>query len=124
MREMVQGPSATEQDAGFRSYWSQADDDVLQNLSMSQGIAYVDLTPLPEGIPESPEAGVEWLAATASTVFQFDTVRAVELRIDGDCDAFWQSIGGTDCVRLQRAEWSRQLASWREASAGPPETRG
>ena len=122
--EMVHGPTAAEQDAGFRSYWSQTDDDVLQQLAMSNGVVYVDLMPMPGGIPESPAEGVEWLSATAGTVFQFDTVRALELRLDGDCDAFWQSIGGTDCVRLQRTNWSRQLASWREATSGPPETRG
>jgi hypothetical protein len=122
--EMVKGPSQAEQEAGFRSYWSTATADAFEGVTLSDGVAFVDLDPIPDGIPENAEAGARWLATTASTVFQFDTVRALELRTDGDCDAFWQSIGGTDCIRLRRTEWSRQLAQWRETTAGPPESRG
>jgi hypothetical protein len=120
---MLEGPTPAEEEAGFTSYWPHTD-PAAHEVSMSSGVAYLDVAPMQASVPESPAEGVEWLAATASTVFQFDTVRAFELRIAGDCDAFWQSIGGTDCVTLRRGEWSRQLASWREASAGPPETRG
>lgn len=122
--EMLAGPTAEEQEAGFRSYWSEATAGSLRSVRLASGVASIDLGPLPVGTPDDVEAGQAWLASTASTIFQFDTVKAIELTMDGSCDAFWQSIGTTDCVRLDRFDWGRQLAAWREATLGPPEHRG
>lgn len=122
--EMLAGPTVEEQAAGFRSYWSEATADSLRTVRLSSGVATIDLAPLPVGTPDDVEAGQAWLAATASTIFQFDSVKAIELTMDGSCDAFWRSIGTTDCVKLDRLDWGRQLAAWREATLGPPEQRG
>ena len=112
MEEMVKGPDAEERDLGFTSTFSDATSDALSGLSLDAGTAVIDLTGI-DGVTDlsRPTAANALLAELNATVFQFDTIEAVEYRLDGSCDDFWAQLGA-ECRTITRGEWNRQLAEW------------
>lgn len=87
------GPTAGEQAAGYTSWFSSETASLPVGVTISSGTAVVDFDPsLPTIIPNaSTSAGsTQLLAQLDATVFQFPTVTAVEYRLGGRCDAFFQ----------------------------------
>jgi spore germination protein GerM len=93
LNALLQGPTAAERAAGLVSWFSVETAGMLRDVHLDDGgRATVDFGDLPRMIPAASTAagGRMLLNELNHTIFQFDTVRAVEYRIEGNCDAFWQ----------------------------------
>jgi hypothetical protein len=100
LEALLAGPTAAEREATLGSWFSADTAGMLRSVSMRDGHAVVDFRDLRPVIPNaSSSAGsVRLLSQLDGTVFQFPSVRSVEYRIDGSCEAFteWLQIGGCD----------------------------
>lgn len=116
LAEMVQGPEEAEREIGFTSVFSEATSAVFAGVVLDSGTAIVDFAGLEviEGL-DQPTVATAMVASLNATVFQFDTVNAVEYRLGGSCEAFGATMA-TGCVSTSRGEWEQQLAAW--AAAG------
>lgn len=99
--QLLAGPTAAERDAGFTSWFSEETRGMVASVNLSSaGHAVVDFDDLRPVIPNaSASAGSQLLLDQLdATVLQFPTVRTVEYRIDGDCDAFfeWLQLAGCE----------------------------
>ncbi len=112
MEEMVRGPDARERSLGFLSFFSAATTGALADVSLNAGRATIEFRGL-ETIPNiSTATGSEFfLANVNANVFQFETIDAVEYRLNGSCAEFWNLLQ-RDCQLVTRGEWERQLAIW------------
>ena len=112
LTELVQGPDAEERDLGFTSVFSEDTSSIFAGVDIDDGTALVDFVGL-EAIPDLDQATVanDLIASLNATVFQFETVDAVEYRVGGSCQTFWAAMGA-DCTTTSRREWERQLAAW------------
>jgi hypothetical protein len=93
LNALVQGPTAAERAAGLFSWFSEETAGMLRDVHLDdEGQATVDFGDLSRVIPAASTAagGRMLLNELNHTIFQFDTVRAVEYRVEGSCDAFWQ----------------------------------
>lgn len=95
---LLEGPNAEESAAGISSWFSAETAGMLENVTIADGHAVVDLADLRPVIPNaSTSAGSALLLDQLdSTVFRFRSVESVEYRIDGSCEAFneWLQFGG------------------------------
>lgn len=91
LRELLRGPSPEERAAGFHSFFSDQTAGALRSVTLApDGSAVVDFTAAIRIPNASTSAGsAQLLAELQATVFQFPTVRQVQFRIEGSCDAFW-----------------------------------
>lgn len=105
LTELLAGPTADEQERGWRSWFSDATADMLVSATLADGLATVDFADFSQLIPNaSTSAGRrQLLAELQSTVFQFPEISRLELRFNGDCLAFWSWLGALRCELLQRA---------------------
>ncbi len=112
LTELVGGPNAEERDLGFTSVFSEDTSGIFAGVVIDDGTALVDFVGL-ESIPDLDQATVasDLIASLNATVFQFETVDAVEYRVGGSCQTFWAAMGA-DCATTSRGEWERQLAAW------------
>jgi hypothetical protein len=112
LTELVGGPDAEERELGFTSVFSEDTSGIFAGVVIDDGTALVDFVGL-EAISELDRATVanDLIASLNATVFQFDTVDAVEYRVGGSCQTFWAAIGA-DCTTTSRSDWQRQLAAW------------
>jgi hypothetical protein len=93
LEQLLAGPTDAERAQGLRSFFSEETAGMLIDVTIGpDGTAVVDLGDLRPVIPNaSSSAGSgQLLAQLEATVFQFATVSAVEYRIDGSCEAFWE----------------------------------
>ncbi|MGI8759365.1 MAG: GerMN domain-containing protein [Acidimicrobiales bacterium] len=93
LEQLLAGPTDAEHAQGLRSFFSKETAGMLIDVTIGpDGTAVVDLGDLRPVIPNaSTSAGSgQLLAQLEATVFQFATVSAVEYRIDGSCEAFWE----------------------------------
>lgn len=93
LESLLAGPSAEQRAAGVDSWFSHTTADVLRGVEVDGGRVVVDLDQdLAELIPNaSTSAGSAMLLAQLdSVVFRFPWVEAVEYRMGGSCDAFWE----------------------------------
>jgi hypothetical protein len=113
MEELVKGPDDAERELGFVSFFSPATAGALAAINLSSGTATIDLTGIAD-IPNLTTAtGSQFFIANLNAnVFQFDTIDAVEFRLDGSCDAFW-ALFQSECQVVTRSAWEQQLAAWR-----------
>jgi hypothetical protein len=112
LEELVKGPDDEERAAGFVSFFSEATADSFRGVTLSDGRATIDLSGLEDINNISTSTGSEFfLANLNANVFQFDTIDAVEYRLNGTCDDFWNLLQ-RDCQLVTRAEWERQLATY------------
>jgi hypothetical protein len=98
---LLDGPSAAERAAGFTSWFSAATSGMVTGVEVSDaGDAVVDFADLRPVIPNaSASAGSQLLLDQLdATTFQIETVRSVEYRIAGDCEAFfeWLQLAGCE----------------------------
>jgi hypothetical protein len=112
MREMVAGLEDEEVQLGFRSPLPAAANGSFSGVSIVDGTAYLEFANddiLPPGVATAEGAQV-FLSTLNANVFQFSSISAVEYRLNGSCDAFWQQLGAEGCNPITRAEWQSQLS--------------
>lgn len=106
LEALLAGPTDAESGASLSSWFSSETEGMLRSVVITDGHAVVDFEDLRPVIPNaSTSAGSALLLSQLdATVFQFATVRSVEYRIEGSCEAFteWLQFGG--CERRTRAE--------------------
>lgn len=101
LEALVAGPTRVERGVGFASSFSSATAGSVRGVNVEDGLAIVDLTRLPDNA--STSAGSAYLLAELrSTVFQFPSVTALELRLEGSCEAFNEALQASGCRRIPR----------------------
>jgi spore germination protein GerM len=93
VRGLLGGPTPQERDAGYISLFSEQTALALNSVELgADGVAIVDFADLRVAIPNaSTSTGSQiLLAQLGATVFQIPEVAAVEYRIHGSCDTFWE----------------------------------
>ena len=111
MEELVKGPDVVERAAGFVSFFSAETVDAFAGVTLNAGRATIDFRGLETIDNISTSSGSEFfLANLNANTFQFGTIDAVEYRLNGSCDEFWNLLQ-RDCQLVTRADWERQLAS-------------
>ena len=106
--QLLAGPDQAERAAGFSSWFSAATAGLVNDVALEpSGRAIVDFGDLRPLIPgASSSAGSRLLLSQLDgTVFQFPSVRAVQYRLNGSCDAFF--------------EWLQAACHDRPRSGGP-----
>ena len=104
LEALLRGPTAAEREAGLFSWFSDDTAGMLRDVRLDgSGKAIVDFRDFSRTISgASSSAGSRILLNELNrTVFQFETVRSVEYRIEGSCDAFWNWIQ-TECTVVER----------------------
>lgn len=103
---LLRGPTPGERAAGLQSWFSAGTAGMLRTVSVSDGLAVVDLRDLRPVIPNavSSAGALMLLGELTATAFQFPGVRRVEFRIGGDCEALmaWLQMG---CDPIRREDW-------------------
>ncbi|NNF69215.1 MAG: GerMN domain-containing protein, partial [Acidimicrobiia bacterium] len=108
-RALLEGPTAEEAEAGFRSpFGPEAGGEDLVNISLSSGRLVIDLA---DTATTGAESEAFLLGDLSATLFRFSSVSSVEYRLNGSCDDFW-AIFGTACDVLERSQWEAQQAEW------------
>jgi hypothetical protein len=110
MSELVKGLDEDEAALGYRSPFPDDAEGSFLGVSISEGTAYIEFNTniFPEGA-DTAEGSQILLSTLNANVFQFDTISAVEYRLGGSCDAFWQQLGGT-CQVVTRSQWRSQAS--------------
>lgn len=93
LEQLLAGPTAQDRSAGLTSMFSEATAGMLGDVTIgTDGTAVVDFADLRPVLPDaSTSTGSDILLGQLdATVFQFPTVTAVDYRINGSCQAFWE----------------------------------
>lgn len=93
LEQLLAGPTATEEAEGSSSMFSSATAGMLRSVTIDDdGLAVVDFADLRALLPAvgTSAASSAFLGQLNATVFQFPTVSAVEYRIEGSCETFWE----------------------------------
>ena len=100
LRQLFAGPSEAERAAGYRSPFSPATAELLRNVFVEDGTAYVDLNDPRALLPGATSScgAAEFNTAIERTLLQFPTVSRVILAIEGDPKVFYDWMG-QDCDR-------------------------
>lgn len=104
LEAQLRGPTAAEREAGLFSWFSDDTAGMLRDVRLDDtGRAVVDFRDFSRIISgASASAGSRILLNELNhTVFQFESVRSVEYRIEGSCDAFWNWIQA-ECTVVER----------------------
>jgi hypothetical protein len=103
LEALIEGPTPAEEEMGLNSFFSSATAGMLNHVRVADGVAYIDFQDFSGIIPNaSTSAGSrELIDQIAGTVFQFDSVREMELSFNGSCEAFWNWLQ-RGCDRLMR----------------------
>lgn len=101
---LLAGPTEAETQAGYWSWFSEETELALNSVSVEpDGTAIVDLGDLRPMIPNASTSagGSVLISQLNATVFQVEEVTAVEYRIDGSCQAFFEWLQSI-CSVIQR----------------------
>lgn len=104
LESLLRGPTPAERAAGLFSWFSDDTAGMLGDVRLDDtGRAIVDFRDFSRIISgASTSAGGRILLNELNhTVFQFETVRSVEYRIEGSCDAFWNWLQA-ECTVVER----------------------
>lgn len=104
LRALLHGPTAAERATGITSWFSDATAELLRSVGIdTAGTAVIDFGDLRPVIPNaSSSAGSAMLLRELNaTVFAQPDVTAVQYRIDGSCDLFWEWLQ-YGCQTVQR----------------------
>ena len=115
MEQLVAGPTADERSDGFTSFWSADTRNAINSVQLAEGAVLVNFgTPITglTGIDEEPARSF-FLADIYTSLFQYERVKSVELRLGSDCEAFFALLGQSGCTVVDRGGWDAQLAQWR-----------
>ena len=102
LQALLGGPTALEAQAGMSGVVPSESGDLLLATSVApDGLAQVDFAPalLEINNLSTSAAGGAFLRAVQQTGLQFEDVTALELRVDGSCDAFFTLLQST-CQHL------------------------
>lgn len=103
---LLAGPTADERATGLHSWFSDETAGMLRSVTVTDGFAVVDFEDLRPVIPNAvgSAGALMLLGELTATAFQFPSVRRVEFRIDGSCEALmaWLQFG---CHPIRRGEW-------------------
>jgi len=101
LESLFAGPQA-EDGAGITSVFSTKTTGLLAGVTLRpDGTAVVDINDTVDNA-NSSEGSRILLEELNATVFQFSTVKRVEYRLKGSCDAFWQWLQYGDCRTVPR----------------------
>jgi hypothetical protein len=91
---LLQGPLPEERDAGIHSFFGAGTEGLLRDVSLRGDTAVVDFGDLPAAIPNagSSTGSFHFLMELNGTVFAVPGLEAVEYRMDGSCEAFWNFL--------------------------------
>lgn len=119
LRAVLDGPSPLEQERGMTGIVPMGSGELLSGVELaSDGLAQVDFVPALNDLTNlsTSAASGAFLRAVRATALQFDEVTAVELRVGGSCDAFFEHLQAacqhfakpieqvSDCVIIPPAE--------------------
>ncbi len=110
LSELLAGPRPDEEAQGFTSTLAQTGDVALLDAQLAEDntSAIIDLTGLPDELTPEQASFVApgFMEEIAGTVFNLDDdIDAIELRLDGSCDAFWDLLTGESCRPYTRNNW-------------------
>lgn len=114
MEQLVAGPTAEERSDGFTSFWSSDTAGAVNSVQLAEGAVLVNFgTPVTRltGIDSEPARSF-FLADIYTSLFQYERVTSVELRLGSDCEAFFALLGQSGCTVVDRGGWEAQLAQW------------
>jgi hypothetical protein len=114
LEQLVAGPTDEERADGFRSFWSAETADAINSVQLADGAVQVNFgSPVTaiRGADDEPARSF-LLADIYTSLFQYERVRSVELRLGNDCDAFFDLLGQEGCTIVDRGGWEAQLAQW------------
>jgi len=107
LEQLLAGPTEEEREGGLTSLFSQETAGTLLGVSIGEdGTAVVDLDPaLTDLIPgaSTSAASMILVGQLGGTVFHFANVQAIEYRLGGSCDAFWQWLESS-CTVVERPD--------------------
>ncbi|HEX6307417.1 MAG TPA: GerMN domain-containing protein [Longimicrobiales bacterium] len=106
IRQLLHGPTAAERATGITSWFSDSTAEMLRSVGIDTGgTAVIDFADLRPVIPNaSASAGSAMLLRELNaTVFEHAEIRAVQYRIEGSCDIFWEWLQFA-CRTVQRTE--------------------
>lgn len=104
LRALLDGPLDSERDAGLASPFPAGSSDLLAGLELtSDGLAIVDFATAISEIPNLATSATSGalLRSLRETALQFDDVTAVELRLDGSCQALFGHLQA-ECQHLAK----------------------
>jgi hypothetical protein len=114
LEQLVAGPTPEERADGFTSSWSSETADAINSVQLADGAVQVNFgSPVAtiRGINDEPARSF-FLADIYTSLFQYERVRSVELRLGNDCAAFFALLGQQGCTVVDRGGWEAQLAQW------------
>lgn len=112
MQELVAGPTLDERGDGFRSLFSTATAGAVLSVTRDEGSVVIDLRDLgPMPSLSTGREGTAFIADLNNTIFQHTIVAAIEYRIEGNCDRFWEYFDETGCSVVARGDWQQDPLS-------------
>jgi len=97
LRELFSGPSWEEKNKGYTSLFSEKTKDILKQVKIENGIAYVDLIDIRKIIPNASSScgSAQFLAEIESTLLQFPSIKKAIIAIEEDPQTFydWIQVG-------------------------------
>jgi hypothetical protein len=94
LEALVAGPTPTERERGIHSFFSDETSGIVGSVTIEDGVAVVDFLDFRALIPNAGSSAGSFmlLAELNGTVFGISGVEAVEYRLNGDCEAFWNFL--------------------------------
>lgn len=91
LQQLLAGPSASERAAGYHSIFSAASADLLRQVRIRGGTAYVDLADFRSRLPGSSSScgAAEFRSQIERTLQQFKRIKRVRYAIEGDPRRFY-----------------------------------
>jgi hypothetical protein len=91
---LLQGPLPEEREMGIHSFFGPGTEGLLRDVALRGDTAVVDFGDLPAAIPNagSSTGSFHFLMELNGTVFAIPGLEAVEYRMDGSCEAFWNFL--------------------------------
>jgi spore germination protein GerM len=108
LKELLKGPTASEQAQGLTSWFSPTTAQSLISAAVWENELSADFTGFPAIIPNaSTSAGSQMLLSQLnSTLFQFPSIQTIHYTMDSDCNAFWEWLQ-FECHPVTRADWEK-----------------
>ena len=92
LRELFGGPTPSEQEAGYRSFFSATTAGLLKSVQVQGNTAYVNLNNLRTMLSSATSScgAAEFQSQVSHTLFQFPTIKRVVYAIDGEPRTFYE----------------------------------
>lgn len=119
---LLAGPTQVEIELGFTSKVVGASEDLINEVTISNGWAVIDFS---EQISEQPEASPQFLEQINETIFDFDDIGLIEYRINGKCVDISTSNIRNSCVShtrqgLRTGNGDRRIVPLKEPTQSSP----